>query len=551
MKKLSRALLITLLVSNAPATAGEEAFQSAWETIVAGDIARHVETLASDEFEGREPGSAGERKTLEYLEKAFRDAGARPGYGSAWLQPVPLVEFRATAPPHVSVRAGDSRPPLAVGEDYTARPGSPKTSVDLRDLPLVFGGFGITAETFAWDDYAGVSLDGAAVVLLLGEPASADDSTLFRGRALTAHGMPSAKYENAARRGARAAIVVHTDASAGYPWNILAGGGLGNARHFLEADDEEPELDLVINVSEPAARRLFSAAGLDFDEYRTKANTPGFKAIPSSLRLDAGIEGTIGPVTSHNVVAKIEGREADECVIYTAHWDHVGRNDALKDDPIFNGAVDNATGTAGLIELAQAFASLPDRPRRTIYFVATTAEEKGLLGSEHLARNPIVPLSRTVAVINLDALFPFGAFSAMTVTGLGSSEIEAVLEKAAGRIGRVLQDDGSPEVGAYYRSDHYPFAKRGVPALFAVGGPRHAELVDGSVVKQRFDDYLANGYHKPGDEYDAATWDLKGVEEDVRILFETGFRLAQDSRFPNWRYDNEFRPLRDRMMAPE
>jgi Zn-dependent M28 family amino/carboxypeptidase len=440
--------------------------------------------------------------------------------------------------------------PLELTTDYIVQAGRPVPSVSLESLPIVFAGHGITSEPWDWDDYSGVSVEGAAVVLLRGEPISETDSTLFRGRALTSFGLSSSKYEAAARRGAKAAIVIHTDATAGYPWSTAA-GGLGSTQNFLASGKDVPELDLVIYLNEPAARRLLEAAGLDFDQYLKGAATRGFAAKRSSLRLDASLAAEVSPVTSHNVVARIEGDEApDEAVIYTAHWDHVGKNDALEGDRIFNGAVDNATGTSGILELAQAFLAAGRPPRRSVLFVATTAEEKGLLGSEYMARHPIVPLEKTVAVINLDALFPFGAFSAMTVTGLGSSEIEDILEEAAAREGRVLQDDGSPEVGAYYRSDHYPFAKRGVPALFAVGNPRNEELVEGSPIKQRFDDYLANGYHKPGDEYDPETWDLAGIEEDVRILFETGYRLAQDSRFPNWHFGNEFRHLRDQMLAP-
>jgi Zn-dependent M28 family amino/carboxypeptidase len=262
------------------------------------------------------------------------------------------------------------------------------------------------------------------------------------------------------------------------------------------------------------------------------------------------LTATSRAISSHNVVAKIPGSGApDECVIYTGHWDHVGRNDSLPGpDKIFNGAVDNATGASSLIELARAWASLPVKPRRTVYFVATTAEEKGLLGSEYLASHPIVPLAKTAAVLNLDALFPFGAYSAMTVTGLGSSEIEDVAALAGARLGRILQDDSAPQLGAYFRSDHYPFAKRGVPAFFGVGNPRTEEMTDSNPVTKRFNDYVTSGYHKVTDQYDAATWDMRGIEGDVRMYFEIGWRIADTARFPNWRWENEFRALRDAMM---
>ncbi len=517
-------------------------------SIRAEDLARHIEVLASDAFEGREPGTAGEEKTLAYLVDAFRRCGAAPGMPDGYLQEVPLVEAERTGTPHFSVAGGKKKSPKFVfEEDFVALAGRPIEEVDLRDVPLVFVGHGISADEFGWDDYRGASVQGAAVVLLRGEPSA--DSTLYRGRALTVHGLSSTKYENAARRGARAAVVVHTEASAGYPWSVMSGGGLGRSQHFLESRGE-PELELVVHANEAAVRRLFDAAGLDFDTAAANAGRAGFAAAPLGLKANASAAYTNRRIRSHNVVAKVVGREApDECILYTGHWDHVGRNDALEGDTIFNGAVDNATGTAGILELAEAFASVKTAPRRTVYFVATTAEEKGLLGSEFLARNPVRPLAETVAVINLDALFPFGSYGAMTVTALGSSEIEDVLAEAAAKAGRILQDDGSPEAGAFYRSDHYPFAKRGVPALFAVGNPLPDEAPEGSAMAARFAAYLADGYHKPADEYDPETWDLSGVETDVRTFFETGWRLAEDVRFPNWRYGNEFRALRDRMRS--
>ncbi|MGH7726688.1 MAG: M28 family peptidase [Candidatus Eiseniibacteriota bacterium] len=540
---------VTFMTVALPAGADDAAFLEAWRSIEAGDLARHIEVLASDAYEGREPGTEGEEKTLRYLEDAFRAAGAGPGSGESYLQRVPLTELRRNGPAAFSYRDRRGRTALAFEKDFVTLAGRPGHGTGFADLPLVFAGYGIVAPEYGWNDYGSLDLAGCAVLLLRGEPGSPDDSVLFRGRALTVHGMAQSKYEDAARRGARAAVVVHTDSSAGYPWSVMSGGALGTAQMFLAAGDRDPKLELVVHITETAARKLFERTGLDFDRAVAEARRPGFRARRTELSVSGTYASVRREIVSHNVIARIEGSGApDECVIYTGHWDHVGKNDALPGDKIFNGAVDNATGTAALLELAQAFASLPSRPRRTVFLVATTAEEKGLLGSAYLAQNPPAPLERIVGVLNLDALFPFGPFNAMTVTGFGSSELEDVLAVAARRIDRVLQDDSSPEAGAYYRSDHYPFAKRGVPALFAVGGPRNEELTPESPLYERFADYMANGYHKPGDEYDAATWDLAGVEGDVRAYFETGFRLADDDRFPNWRYGNEFRALRDRMM---
>lgn len=543
--------VLGLLVAGTPVSADDTDFLPAWEGITGDRVAAHIEVLASDAFEGREPGSAGETRTLEYLQAQFRSTGALPGLDGSYLQEVPLVELKRREEPRARIRAGNTEHELAFGDGFVALAGRPVEAIDVKDLPVIFAGYGISApHTFGWDDYGDVSVAGGAVMLLQSEPLDPGDETLFRGRALTNHGRPSTKYDLAAARGARAAIVVHTEPRAGYPWSVLGGGGLGRTQQFLKEDGSESKLDMIVLVSESEARRLLSAAGLDFDALVADAERPSFTARPVDLRLSGSMRSHRRDVVSHNVVARIEGSGApDEAVFYTAHWDHVGTDESLDGDTIFNGAVDNATGTAGLLELARAFTALPEPPRRSVYFVATTAEEKGLLGSEYLASHPIVPLEKTVAVINLDALFPFGSFDALTVTGFGSSEIEDVLEAASARVGRVLQDDGAPEAGAFFRSDHYPFVKRGVPAVFAVGNPRlDVELPDDHPMAVKFNAYMVSGYHKVGDEYDPSTWDMTGIEQDVRTFFETGWRLAEDTRFPNWRYGNEFRPLRDEMM---
>ncbi len=545
------ALCFLALLLAVPATAGDDAFLPAWETITGADLARHVEILASDAFEGREPGTPGEEATLEYLVKAFTRMGVAPGNGDSYLQEVPLVETRRDGTPSFSIRDRGEDTSFTFDDDFVAFLGRPAASVALSDLPVVFAGYGITADAFDWNDYQGISAEGAAVILFRGEPTSQEDSTLFAGRMLTVHGLPGTKYDTAAGMGARAAIVIHTEATAGFPWSVMTGGGVGQSQQFLQDDANQEKLELVVHVNEEAGRRLLARADLDLDDLLARAATPGFRGIATPLRASASYAAQRREILSHNVVGRIPGRETnEECVIYTGHWDHVGRNESLDGDQIFNGAVDNATGTAGLLEVAEAFAALPEPPRRTVYIVATTAEEKGLLGSEYLARNPFLPLSRTVAVLNMDALFPFGSFSAMTVTAYGSSEIEDVLAVSAARLGRILQDDSAPEAGAYYRSDHWPWAKRGVPALFAVGGPRNEELVEGHPVLEQFMEYLSNGYHKVADEYDPETWDMAGIEEDVRIFFETGWRLAEDKRYPNWYFGNQFRAKRDGMMAP-
>jgi hypothetical protein len=546
LKRLCAAWLLCGLVGVA-ARAGEDAVSSGMATITSAKLARHIATLASDEFEGREPGTEGERKTLAYLEREFAAAGAAPANGRSYLQRVPMIEVTRSGRSVCVVHAASGDRVFEPDAEFIATAGAPATRVTIAAAPVVFAGHGVEADEYGWNDYAGSDVRDAVVVVLRQEPFAAGDTTFFRGRELTVHGTSGHKFELAARRGARAVIVVHTDASAGYPWSTLSGGGLGTTQLFLAAKSKVPQLDAVVHVSEPAARALFAQAGFDFDALVASAGRRDFRAVATGLTVDIELTARTRRITSHNVVARIRGREApNECIVYTAHWDHVGRNPSLDGDQIFNGAVDNATGTAALLELAAAFASLGAPPRRSVYFVATTAEEKGLLGAEYYALHPLRPLRDTAAVLNLDAHFPYGSYAAMTTPGLGLSELDEVMARAAARIGRTLQPDGMPEVGAFYRNDTYPFVKRGVPSIFSVGGPRADEPED-SPVNRALADYGRAKYHKPGDEYDAATWDLRGIEEDVRVYFAAGFDLADDTRFPNWRFETEFRRLRDDM----
>ncbi|MHA7873213.1 MAG: M28 family peptidase, partial [Hyphococcus sp.] len=324
----------------------------------------------------------------------------------------------------------------------------------------------------------------------------------------------------------------------------------GNAQFFIDASNDEPALDISIQVSEPAAERLFVFANKDYEAATTAAAAAPGRGFAFDASADIHFESERRRLKSSNVVATIKGAvKPDECVIYTAHWDHIGVNPDLEGDTIFNGALDNATGTAGLLELAEAFARLPERPRRSVYFVATAVEEKGLLGAQYLVDNPICEPEKTVAVLNMDSHFPFGSFDAMTIVGYGYSELQDEFETAAAKVGRVIQPDSNPEVGAFFRNDSYPFAKAGIPAIYAVGGPRNGTLESNPELLARYIDFGANKYHKPGDEYDPETWDLTGVEEDVRVFFEVGRSLATGTRFPNWRYDLPYRERRDSMMA--
>lgn len=521
----------------------------AYESITGADLATHVRELSSDAYEGRNPGTPGGAKTVAYLTNAFEAAGAAPAFDNGFMQPVPLKEVSRTDM-GLHAQAGDDEFRFEPFGDYVAFSGDGRANASVENASVVFVGYGIHAPELGWDDYENIDVNGKVVLVMRGEPYRDNDNTFFMGRDLTPHYHQNVKSEQAARRGALGMILIHTEASAGWPWTLLQSGGAGSGQAFIDDGSTTPQPGLVIQMSEPSTKKLMGLANLNYDALVKRANEgPGQGHALLDIAVSAYFAGEERQFSSPNVIGKIEGRtRPDECVIYMAHWDHVGMNPVMEDDPIFNGAVDNATGTAALIELAEAYNALPRPPERTILFIASTAEEKGLLGAEYYADNPVCAPNKTVGVLNMDSHFPFGSFKALTIPGFGFSELQDYFERASQKIGRVIQPDSNPEVGGYYRNDAYPFAKRGIPAIYAVGGPLPEELSEGSDLLYRYIEFVTTKYHKPKDEFDAETWDMKGIEEDVRIFFDAGHQLANSSDFPNWRLDLSYRVLRDEMM---
>ncbi len=523
----------------------------ALERIEVQGLASHTRTLASDPFEGRAPASAGERRTLDYLARSFGEAGLAPAGAEGWFQSVPLVSIEADPDMRLEVDGAGRRLTLAYGADFIAWTKRVIDASALDRSQLVFVGYGIVAPEYGWDDYAGLDASGKTVVILVNDPGFATgDAGLFNGRAMTYYGRWTYKYEEAARQGAAGVLIVHEPMAAGYPWEVVTGSWSG-PQFGLVAEDANLSRPAVEGwLSLEAANTMFARAGLDLEALKGEASRTGFR--PISLGLDASVEirNQVTRSSSSNVLALVEGSERpDEYVVYMAHWDHLGRDDRLEGDPIYNGAVDNATGTAGLLEIAEAFSSLRPAPARSVLFLALTAEEQGLLGSDFYAEQPRYPLERTVAAINMDGLNTVGPMRDITVIGLGSSELDDELAEVAARAGRVIRPDPEPEKGFYYRSDHFNFARRGVPALFVSGGIDHVEGGEDHGRRMRAA-YTAERYHKPSDEFDE-TWDLRGAVDDLRLLFEVGYRLAQKTTWPNWREGNEFRRRRDQMMDQE
>ncbi|MCH7474639.1 MAG: M28 family peptidase [Gemmatimonadetes bacterium] len=514
-------------------------------------LREHIQTLASDEFEGRAPSSHGEELTIRYLADAFQQMGLQPGNGDSYFQDVPLVETVVPNNPALTIRGRGATTELAFGTEFV---GWTKRVVDrarLANSPLVFVGYGVVAPEYDWNDYEGVNVRGSTVVILVNDPGFAtQDEALFNGNAMTYYGRWTYKYEEAARQGAAGVIIIHETEPAGYPWEVVESSWTGPQFDLVAEDNNMSRVAVEGWITHDAAHEVFEQAGMDFDELKAQAASREFQAVPMGLRASTSLTNEVTRSTSRNVLAVLRGTDrADEYIVYMAHWDHLGKNAAIEGDGIYNGAFDNATGVAGLLELAQAFASLEQRPARSILFLAVTAEEKGLLGSAYYAANPVYPRNKTVAAINMDGLNTDGPTNDITVIGYGASELDDYLEEAAAAQGRVIRADPEPEKGFYYRSDHFSFAKQGIPALYTDAGIDHVEHGEQWTLARR-DEYTAKRYHKPTDEYDPE-WDLSGAVNDLRILFDIGFRLSNETTFPNWRVGNEFRARREADMARE
>ena len=515
------------------------------DAINATDFAAHVKVLASDEFEGRAPGSAGEDKTVDYLKAQFERLGLKPGNGDSYFQTVPMIETTATADTTLDLDVDGKPQTLKFGADMVVGTRTGQRTVTVKDSELVFVGYGVDAPEQQWNDYAGVDVKGKTVVMFVNDPGfHAGDESLFEGRRMTYYGRWTYKFEEAARKGAAAALLIHDDAGAAYGWDVVKNSWTGAQFDLRAADDPAPRLPLQGWITGAAAKQLFAAAGLDLDAQRAAAGKRGFKPVPMKAKASVTLNSTVSEKSSRNVVALLPGsKRPDEAVVYMAHWDHLGKHEDEPGDNIYNGAIDNATGVAGILELAEAFAKRQPAPERSLLFLAVTLEESGLLGSKYYVAHPAVPMNKTVAVINLDAMSTYGTSKDIVVTGLGSSELEDILKGIADKQGRVLRAESAPEAGYYFRSDHFNFAKAGVPALYAEGGE---DLVSGGAEagSKMAKDYTANRYHKPSDQFDP-DWPLEGVVQDLESLYAVGRELVDSERWPNWYRGNPFRAARE------
>ena len=507
----------------------------------------HVQALSSDPFEGRAPASLGEERTVRYLVDRFTQLGLRPGNGRSWTQEVPLVGIASVASP-LTIAGAEASFTFENGKDAVLFTKRVAERVALEQSDLVFVGYGVTAPEVGWDDFKGLDVRGKTLLVLVNDPDfAAAEPGPFGGKRMTYYGRWTYKYEEAARRGAAGVLLVHDDAGAGYGWGVVTGSWTGEQFDLKTADGNAGRAAVEGWLTRDAATKVLAAAGQDLATLEVAARSKDFQPVPLALQASATLENTTRETPSRNVVALLPGAERpDEYVVYMGHWDHLGLDPTAESDHVFNGAVDNATGTAALLTLARAYAA-GERPARSIVFIAVTAEESGLLGSRWYAENPVFPLAQTVAAINIDAMNVSGRTRDVVVIGRGASELEDLLETAAKSQGRYLTDEDSPEKGIFYRSDHFNFAKRGVPVLYAESG---VDLVEGGVEAGRAasERYTKHDYHKPSDEYRDA-WDLSGAMEDMALYYAIGHELAAGEAWPNWRQGNEFRAARDAQRA--
>lgn len=514
-----------------------------------------VKTLSSDVFEGRGPATAGEKKTLEYVIGQMKEAGLQPGGDlkdgkRLWTQAVPLLRAEIEGTPKLSLTVDGKSESLSQGEQVAIRAAMDgSTLVNVKNAPLVFVGYGVNAPERKWNDFDGIDLKGKIAIALINDPDFETGLGDFGGKAMTYYGRWTYKFEEAARQGAIGLLVVHESAPASYGWPTVKNSNTNTMFDVVRDHPGTVHPQIEGWIQRDTAVDLFKQVGLDFDALKKQAQTRGFKAVTlKNATLSAKYSVDAKVITSQNIVARIEGSERpDETVIYSAHWDHlgIGQPDA-KGDTIYNGAVDNATGTAALIEIGRAFAKAP-QPERSVVFLNVTAEEKGLLGSEYYSSKPLYPLATTVAVINMDALDPFGVSRNFTTSGSAKSELLDALIADGKAAGMSYVSDPHPEAGYFFRSDHFPFAKRGVPALSWGSGN---DWIDGGVEagEAAGKDYTTKRYHQPADEWDSA-WTFAGMVHDLPILYKLGNDLANSDRWPQWGADSEFRAARDATAA--
>ncbi|WHZ19342.1 MAG: Peptidase M28 [Rhodanobacteraceae bacterium] len=548
---LTAGLCVATAAQAAPAENASATSQPFSSAITAQGFRAYDQAISSDAMDGRKPGTPGGERAKAWIAEQFKQIGLQPGNHGAWFQKVPTVSTALVDPAKVKLDVGEGGGTQAFefGTDMVAMTLQARPHVAIRDSGIVFVGYGVDAPEWNWNDYKNLDVKGKTVIVLVNDPGFGDnDPTLFKGKAMTYYGRWTYKYEEAARQGAAMCLIVHTsNAAAGYPWSVVRNSWGGPQLALPQSEDPGPRLPVAGWLTRDAAQRLFAKAGLDFDQLAATADHRGFKPVALKATASITLDSTIAHGSADNVLGLIRGSEhPDEAVVFSAHWDHLGENDSLKGDKIFNGAIDNGTGIAALLEIARAFKAQSPAPKRSVLFLADTLEESNLLGSLYYTRHPVFPADKTVADINMDAMDVIGPTKNLQIIGSGQSQLEDMLKAALKQQGRFAIPDQTPENGFYFRSDHFSFAKAGVPALMTQTGD---DMVNGGVDAGRkaLDDYTDHRYHTPYDNFDPK-WDFSGVAEDTQALYEVGRELAGSNEWPKWYKDSEFRARREKEM---
>lgn len=527
---------------------GEQNASSPAASITTAEIDEIIKTLSDDAYAGRKPFGKGDSMTVNYLVNAFTELGLSPGNGDSFLQDVPMVEITSSPSRELTLqKEGIGALKWNFLDDFVASSRYVQDSVVVSDAELVFAGFGIVAPEYNWNDYEGVDMEGKIAVVYVNDPGfGSEDTTFFKGNTMTYYGRWTYKYEEATRQGAAGCLIIHNTAPAGYPWGVVRNGFSGSSLYLQTENNNLNRAAVEGWITGQQARNLFQLAGIS--DPLGQARKPGFRPQLTGITTSFSIKNTFRSSVSQNVMAKLEGKtRPEEVIIYSSHWDHMGTGEPVNGDSIYNGALDNASGVACMLEIADAFTQMEETPDRSVIFLAVTAEEQGLLGSAWYAANPVYPLQQSVANINMDQLYPFGKMKDLTIVGYGQSELEEMATILANAQGRYIIPDPQSEKGFYFRSDHFSFARVGIPALYAAGEHESAEHgVEWTT--EKIDAFTAERYHKVGDEYGVGVWNLEGMQQDARLYFRLGRQLANSSLFPQWKSGSEFKATRQKYM---
>lgn len=541
MKRITFLFGLLLLVS----CSKDPGFRKAYNSISTGEMKKHVSMLASDEFIGRAPFTRGEELTVEYLKNELIKLGFEPAFGDSYFQDVPMVEINSNVINPVIINTSKNEHQLLAPDDIAVISPRIMENIDIEDSELVFAGFGITAPEYGWDDFNGLDVKGKTVVVLVNDPGLyTGNNDLFKGREMTYYGRWTYKYEQAAKMGATGILIIHETEGAGYPYNIPRNSSI-SPNLYLQTGNENADRCMFTGwLSAGSAEAIFSDAGYEVNKLREEACKPGFKGFNMKTTINISINNSFSENISRNVAGVMKGKESpDEVIIFSGHWDHFGVGEKEKGDSIFNGAVDNGTTMAMVFETGRAFMNCSDKPDRSVMLFFPTSEEQGLLGSLYYTDHPVFDMDMTVACINNDLVLPIGRMKDVMITGYGQSDLDDMLEEAAAKQDRYLMPDPNAHTGMYFRSDHFAFAKKGVPSLYARGNCDSREHGKEWAAMQE-QDYINNRYHRPADNYEPETWNFEGIREDAQLAFEIGYRLANSNMWPQWKEGSEFKNIR-------